>query len=51
MINERLLELRKEYNKAFDSFMDGTLKHEKWIKIERTLTKAKTKISNDYGEN
>jgi hypothetical protein len=44
MIDERLLRIRKEYNKAYDAFMSGKMTHEEWVRIERSLTKATSKI-------
>jgi hypothetical protein len=44
MIDKTLLKIRKEYNKAYDAFMCGKMTHEEWVRIERSLTKATSKI-------
>ncbi len=50
MIDERLLKIRKEYNAAYDSFISGKLTHEEWVRIERSLTKATSKIRSCFGD-
>ena len=50
MIDERLLKIRKEYNAAYDSFMSENLTHEEWVRIERSLTKAASKMRSCFDD-